>query len=868
MAQLAGTRLGSYDVLSLVGAGGMGEVYRARDTRLGREVALKILPTRFALDPHRVSRFKREAHVLASLNHTNIAILYDIEEADGIQALVMELVEGDTLADRIVRAPLPVRDVIAIATQLVDGLEAAHERGVIHRDLKPSNIALRSDGALKILDFGLATALDAAPPADSSAPTVAATMTEFGAVIGTPAYMSPEQAQGRAADMRSDIWAFGCVLFEMLTRKRAFEAETRSATIAAVMTREPDWNALPPDVPSALRTLLGRCLEKDRKHRLAHIADARPEIVEAAAPSRARSALETRPARRREMLAWCVAAVSVTALVAGVMYVTTTRRTPAEVRFTLSVPESVGLDPRIALSPDGRSLVYVAPGAARIDLLWVRRLDELEGKPLGGTEGASSPFWSPDSRSIGFFAQGKLKRIPVNGGTVQTLVEGLRPQIGGTGGTWNSNDLIVFAQVFGPLQAVSAQGGEVRRVTELLEVEKEFGHYDPFFLADGEHLVYDVGASPERSGVYVSSLTSTVKTRVLPRRVTPFVVTSDGVMLYMDSGLLKAQRFDLQRLQLEGSSIPITDSALAISVSTNGILAYRTAIAARRQLTWFDRRGTRLGTLGSPGRYESVALSPDDTRVAVARDADIWMLDPVRGDEIRVTSDPGWDGFPVWSADGNEILYARGAIGDAMGGTLLREPASGAGAEEVLFEQRILFPMESSGDGRFLTYVAPGQTNSLDLFLLDLSNRKPILYLDSRFQERGHRLSPDGKWMLYQSDETGRQEVYVQTVPRSEKRWKISSDGGMHPMWRRDGRELFFLRPDGALMAADVATAPAFSPAVPRVLFQTDLGGEDRLRFGYAPTRDGQRFLLNSPIEKPASAIVVVLNWSGASGVR
>jgi hypothetical protein len=842
----------------------MGEVYRARDTRLGRDVALKILPNRFAHDADRLSRFKREAQVLASLNHTNIAVLYDVEELDGVQALVMEFVDGDTVADRLARGALSTRDVVAVGMQIVDGLEAAHERGVIHRDLKPSNIAVRDDGVVKILDFGLAKALDASSLSTTSSDrTMTSPATQVGVVVGTPAYMSPEQVEGRAADTRSDIWAFGCVLYEMLVGKPAFAGETTTETLSAVMTREPDWGALPVGTPAPLVKLVRWCLEKHRKRRLAHIADARAEMTEALAPGGSAPLLH--PARRRrEVFAWAIAALSLAALAIGAAYVVAARQTPAMVRFTVLVPQASARDPGIALSPDGKSLVYVAPGPTKEDVLWIRLLDELEGKPLAGTEGAWSPFWSPDSRSVGFFTQSRLKRVPAAGGTVQTLVDGLRPQIGGVGGAWNANDVIVFAQVFGPLQAVPAAGGSPRPVTRILEERKEFGHYNPVFLPDGEHLVYDVGVSLlEHSGVYSSSLTSTDKTRIMSRSVVPFVVTTNGFLLFVDDGLLKAQRFDLQRRQLAGSSFPIAGAIDAVSASTNGTLAYRQAIAARTQLTWVDRKGTVLGTVGRPNRYEVLALSPDETRAAFARDGDIWVLDLAREIENRLTADPGFDGFPTWSANGNDILYSHGVVGGgAMGGTLLRKPASGAGTEEVLLQQRLLFPVETSADGRFLTYAAPGPTESLDLHVLPLAGGNPVVFLDSRFQEMSNRLSPDGKWMAYVSDETGQQEVYVQTFPRSDKRWKISDGGGLQPIWRRDGRELFFLGRDGTLMAVDVKTTPAFEPGTPQRLFSAELDMRVGSRVAYAPARDGQRFLVNARVDGGGSPIVVVLNWS------
>jgi serine/threonine protein kinase/Tol biopolymer transport system component len=858
MSPNIGTSIGPYEIVSLLGSGGMGEVYRARDSRLRRDVALKVLPERFALDADRLARFTREARVLASLNHLNIAGLHGIEESNGRLALVLELVDGETLADRIARGPIPLADGWAIARQIADGLEAAHDAGVIHRDLKPSNIHLRPDGVVKILDFGLAKALDPAEPADAASPTMTAPATNLGVVVGTAPYMSPEQAQGRPVDKRTDIWAFGSVLYEILTRKRAFEGTTDSETLAFVMTREPDWSLLTDAVPPSVHRLLRRCLERDRKRRLADIADARLELAEGADPvSTNARPVGIRPRRAREIVAWSTAGIGLILAVAAA-YVRPPREVPGRLRFTLLVPRKPIESSGFALSPDGSRLAYVALGPSGDDLVWIRPLDKLEPTPLAGTEGAYSPFWSPDGGAIAFFARGKLRRIPVSGGAVQTLCDVLSPAAA-PAGAWSPEGVIVFAQSFGPLQRVSDQGGSAAPVTVVDQSRKEFGHYSPAFLPDGERLIYDVGASPENSGIYLSSLKSSEKTPILSRRANQFAVMSTGVLLFIEDGLLKAQRMDFEPPRLVRTSFPVAERVRSVSAARDGTIVYSGAGTSLMQLTWFDRSGKRMGTVGRPGNYLAPALSPDNSTVAVARDGDIWLLDN-RGSESRLTSDGGSESFPVWSPDGQNIVYTRAAANAVTGGTLLRRHASGDGEPQILLEEDNIIPYEWSADGKFVTYLASGRTTLGDLYLLPmLKPPKPESYLATRFHERDNRLSPDGKWMAYDSGEAERFEVWVRTYPFSEKRRLISISGGWQPIWRADGKELFYLGLDQTLMAVDVKTTPDFEAGIPRPLFKlnTFVG---TVRNSYAPSRDGQQFLVNSLVEDTASSLVVVTN--------
>jgi Tol biopolymer transport system component len=865
--ELVGREIGPYRIVALLGAGGMGRVYRAHDLRVGRDVAIKVLPPDVAHHAERLARFDREARLLAALNHPNIAALYGLEHVGPVSALVMELIDGEILARRIARIRstahrhLPMADVLSIARQLADALHAAHEKGIVHRDLKPANVIIRPDGVVKVLDFGIAKALvrerGDVPTDESEASSLA---TREGLVLGTPAYMSPEQAQGHPIDKRTDVWAFGCLLYEMLTGAPPFTRATLPDTLASVIARDPDWTAVPPATPAPLRRLLRRCLQKDRAHRLADIADARLEIDDAIASTNEKEpSRDAAGSRLRRVLRWGTAAVLLVALGAVVHEFVTRAPPPVPIRFAL--PVQPAQDPRIALSPDGKRLAFVAANAKGIDAVWIRRFDQLDATVLAGSEGAIAPFWSPDGRSIAFFAGGNLKRSPIDGGPVRTIVSGLRPQSGAPAGNWGSTDVILYAQTLGPLHAVSANGGEAMPVTALDESRAEFGHYNPVFLPDGDRFLYDVGASQDHSGLYVGSLSSTLKHRLTNNRLSSALLAND-MLLFVDAGLLQAQAFDPRTLELTGSPTPIAEGVQAMTASAAGALAYRVARPPQTQLTWLDRTGASSSRVGSPGRYESLALSPEEGRVAVSRDGDIWVLDLVRGTESRVASDPGWENLPVWSPDGLEILYVQGGRADKMGGELRRISASGTAASTTVLRRPLVWPSGWSRDGAVVTYYGSGPTNTVDLYVLPMTGEaRPVAYLESRVQEMHNRLAPNGKWMAYTSNETGSQEVYVQTFPRSDQRWRISVEGGLHPVWRDDGRELYFVQPDLTMMVATVTAAPDVSFGVPRRLFRINaaIGGG---RQPYSVSRDGQRFLVNTIAEAAEPSLVVVLDWS------
>jgi Tol biopolymer transport system component len=898
MPILPGRRLGPYEIFSAIGAGGMGEVYKARDARLNRDVALKVIPEVFAADADRMARFEREAKLLASLNHPHIAAIYGLEESSSTNALVMELVEGPTLADRIAAGPIPLDEALPIAKQIADALEYAHDHSVIHRDLKPANIKVKSDGTVKVLDFGLAKAMLDEPTAVdmSNSPTLSMAATMAGTILGTAAYMSPEQARGKAVDRRTDIWAFGVVLFEMLTGRAAFAGEDVSETLAFVMTKEPPFDALPPKTPSAVQNLLRRCLQKNLKRRLQHIGEARIVIEDTLSGAVPYERVASGQGKSRERLAWAATAVlllTTIGLGTAVAFFYHPTGEFAATRFFVSPPEKATFDAgtgtgtgfsMTVISPDGRRLAFTARDPLGKVLLWVRPLDTLAPQALQGTDNAAYPFWSPDSRSIGFFVQGqgKLKRIDVAGGPALTLCDA--PS--GIGGTWNRDGVIVFApNTNGPLYRVAAAGGEPIIVTKTSPLL--FSHRHPSFLPDGRHFLYfQAGRTAENSGVFVAALDSNESKRLLAAD-TNALYSASGDLLFMRQGTLLRQSFDLKRLELSGDPTPVAEqvatsinSVGAFSVSENGVLAYRNgpgATGGTVQLAWFDRAGKPVETIGEPGAYRGVNVSPDGKRIAVHRHdssgGDIWIFDSARRESMsRFTFDASQDSsMPIWSSDGSRIAF--GSLRNGKWG-IYQKPANATGREELLVESDLpSMPMSWSPDGKFIAYWVSDPKTGWDVWVLPLAgDRKPSPFLQSPFNESWPQISPDGKWIAYSSNETGRYEIYVRPFPTGEGKWQISTNGGWFPRWRRDGKELFYMAASslGKIISVKVNPAgPTFEYGDPSELFDS---GYINFAHGlnyltYAVSADGQRFLIPRPEsarsgEIASAPITVVLNWT------
>ena len=875
MSLTPGSRIGPYEIGAQIGVGGMGEVYRATDTNLSRHVAIKVLPASMATDADRLARFDREAKTLAALSHPNIAAIYGLERFDGQTALVMELVPGPTLAERIAEGPIPVDEALAIAKQVVEALEAAHEQGIIHRDLKPANVKLRADGRVKVLDFGLAKVLEssrASSPGASMSPTITTpAMTEAGMILGTAAYMSPEQARGKVVDARADVWAFGCVLYEMLTGQRAFVGEDVNDMLAAVLRSEPDWELLPPSVPLRIKDLLRCCLEKDVKNRRRDVRDLRIEIEQVLKGTQERPPVPADQPPRIGRLAWIVLAVALAAAAGTLALAWALRPTSdaPEMRVQINTP-GTALPMHFALSPNGRYLVFVA-GEDRPERLWLRPLDVVEAQPMPQTEGAQFPFWSADSRSIGFFASGKLYRIDIKGGPPQTLADAPNPR----GGTWNADGVIVFAPLpGGPLMRTAASGADPEAVTML--VAGQVSHRFPQFLPDGRHFLFYALGGAEKEGIYLGALDGSD-----PKRLT----TSDTVGRYLEpsrvayvrSGTLVARRLDLDREELTGDpetlATPIgADSNLAgFSVSTEGRIAYRASAADRRQLAWYDRSGKVLAMISEPDANDlrDPELAPDGRRVAVDRtvqgNRDIWLMDVERSGRIRFTFDGALDAGPIWSPDGTKIAFLSARKGKS---DLYVRPSNSGTTEELLLETpNDKWTQDWSRDGRYLLYREQDPKTGFDLKALAMtgSERTTIPVANTRFEERYGQFSPDGRWVAYATDESGQFEIVVQPFPHATGKWPVSTGGGSQPRWRADGKELYFIASDGTLMATSIiASGSRLEVGAPAVLFQARFQGgstANPAKHQYAVSRDG-RFLINRPTEDATlSPITLILNW-------
>lgn len=843
----------------------MGEVYRARDTRLNRIVALKILPTHLSDDPKAKQRFDREAQVISSLNHSNICTVHDVGHQDGINYLVMEFLEGETLADRLMKGALPLEQVLKLGIEICKGLDKAHRSGVIHRDLKPGNIMLTKSGT-KLMDFGLAKTGPAVNRGSAGlALTMSQPITEQGMVVGTFQYMSPEQVDGKEADTRSDIFALGAVLYEMATGRRAFEGKTTASVIAAVMERDPPpISTVQSMSPPALDRLVGNCLLKDPDERWQTVHDTLLELQWLALDG-AQAGVSPAPSAARKMpwLAWVIATMMAIAVV--FLVVRNTRQTPPPpslVLASLLPPAKSSFAPyNFSLSPDGTRLAFVAVASDGSTSLWIRSLASGATQEYSNTAEARFPFWSPDGQWVAFFAEGSLKKLEVGSGAVQTLCSALR----GWGGDWNHDGLIIFASdVSGPLTRVSAAGSVPSPATEVLQEGSAEAHRWPSFLPDGKHFLYQVDWVGT-AGTYIGSIDGT-ESKLLSHDLTGNVQFVAGYLLYVRNGSLMAQPFDPERMQFTGEPIPIAPQDVEaekafsrgnFSASQAGTLVYLSRKASLSQFEWFDRNGKELGPVGVSGAYEP-RLSPDGRYVAYSADPafdgkrSVWTFDLVRKTATRVT-DGDRDGFPVWSPDGKQFVYG-GSRGDGFG--LYVRAADGSGQEQVLAKGVFLPPTDWSHDGRNILYMNVSQGRPR-MYSHAVGSTAPATEVTPGSEGQ---ISPNGHWLAYADVPA---DVFVQPFPGHGGKDQISNKGGAQPRWRADGTELFYIAPDKKLMAVPVQTGEKFVAGTPHALFQTRITGARFVYFQYDVTPDGKRFLINSlPPENTAPPLTLVLNWN------
>ena len=892
MALTSGTKLGPYEIQSPLGAGGMGEVYRARDARLDRTVAIKILPSHLSDNPEAKQRFDGEARAISSLSHPNICHLYDVGSQDGTDYLVMEYLEGETLADRLAKGPLPPEQALKCGIEICEGLEKAHRTGVVHRDLKPGNIMLTKSGA-KLMDFGLAKGTMSQSLTSASALTAmtsAQPLTEKGMIVGTFQYMAPEQLQGHEADARSDIFALGVVLYEMITRKRAFPGKSQMSVASAILEKDPEpITTSQPLAPLALDHLIRTCLAKDPDERFQMAHDVKLQLKWIAAGSRQVTTPAMRPNRERRI--WISALVLLLAVMAAVYF----RRSPNPPQPTWShilPPENTTFAyfaGPVAVSHDGRALTFVATNSEGQDMVWVRPLGELNAtRALAGTEGASNPFWSPDDRSIGFFAGGKLKTTGAGGGPVVTICS----VSGSRGGTWSQSGVILFAATWGTLQRVPSSGGTPDAITTLDRSRGELSHRWPYFLPDGHHFFYFAanfsGGSAESASVYLGDLDS--KSSKLLFHARSNAVYTPGYILFVRDRTLMAQPFDERRLGIRGQPFPIAEQVQydelvwrgVFSSSFNGVLAYQGGnTGANSRLVMFDPTGKEIKTIGALGDFVSQRISRNGRELAVAvldaseRNYKLWLYDLSRDKQTRLTFGPGRTTFPVWSPDGGSVGFASNRTGIYQ---VAEKRADGTGSEEPILESDISkYPTAWSADGRFIAYntTGPGKYTTELWIAPRFGERKPYPFLQGSFDVGQGQFSPDGRWMAYSSDESGRSEVYVTPFPGGGSKWQVSAAGGTCPRWRRDSRELFYLAADSELMAAEVETSgSSFQVAAVRPLFHVLLKtGMARLdvsptsdQISYDAGPDGRWFVVNAPPIGSPPPITLITNWAPELG--
>jgi eukaryotic-like serine/threonine-protein kinase len=874
--------VGHYRISTRLGAGAMGEVWRAIDTRLGREVAIKVLPAAVADDPLRLARLSREAQLLASLNHPGIAAIYGIEEG----ALVMELVEGPTLAGRIAGGPIPLDEALPLALQMAEALAYAHDKGVVHRDLKPANIKITPDGQVKILDFGLAKAMSTESSGSLPDATTLPLTTDAGTVLGTAAYMSPEQARGQNLDRRTDIWSFGVIVYEMLIGERPFGGPTVSDTLAAVLRETPDLERIPPH----MRPLVAYCLEKDSRKRLRDLGDVLlltgVASEEQGALVQGKADLETsRRSPLHRALPWAVAAMLFAVAVVFVLaYFRASSRPEKAIRSLISPPEGeafafIGFNGLPALSPDGTQLIFPAGDTSGNEALWLRPLDSLTAKRLEGTDGASYPFWSPDSRHVAFFQNGKLKEMDMTGGPPVLLCDAPDAR----GGTWGQSNLIVFAsQLWGGLDSVPASGGNPTPVAVHKGSGAEFHNRWPEFLPDGKHFLYLSGdlAAPgtPNLGIYIGEIGSN-ESKFLLQADSDALYAPPGFLLFLRDDTLMAQRFDADGQKLEGEALPVAQHVASpelfrqglFSVSGTGMLVYETAgTSIGGQMAWFDDNGKQLAEVGEPGAFD-LSLSPDGKQLAYvvqkqteAKNDDIWMIDLQRGVQTRFTNGPSDNKLAVWSPDGARIAYSSAR---QSGYKLYVASASGTGVAEPLIESDAdEYPSDWSRDGKYIALTFSGwkkQTNNGIWVLPLFGDRKPFPYLPSQFNESDAVFSPDGRWLAYASDQSGSVEVYLSPFPAGGGKWQVSRGGGDQPEWNRDGSALYYVAPGGKMMEASIQEKGAtVVVGEPRQLFQAARAGTSLGARSYCVTRDGKRFLVAKSPHSVPSPLTLVTNWT------
>ena len=873
MSLSSGHKLAHYEIVEPIGKGGMGEVYRARDGKLERDVAIKVLPDEFARDEERLARFKREAKVLASLNHPNIAAIYGLEQSGSTHYLVLELVPGETLAERISRGPIPWEEALEIAAKIAEALEEAHEQGVVHRDLKPANVMLTPDGKVKVLDFGLAKAFagDDAAQELSQSPTISRHQTAAGVILGTAAYMSPEQARGRSVDKRSDIWSFGVVLFEMLTGKKLFDGETISDTLASILKEEPDWGLLPPETPRTLRELQRRCLQRDPRERLRDIGEARIAIAAGASAPEVSSSPAPAGSGWKTVVPWGVAALLL--LVLGIVWRGEERASGKRVaHVSIDLPGEGRLwNPNaagIAISPDGNLLAFPV-GRDTAAQLYLRYLDREEAIPIPGTVGASMPFFSPDGKWLGFFQHQRLMKVAVEGGTPIELAESDR-----TGGSWTTDDTIIYGRNWSEgIWRISAAGGTPEQLTVRDASADELGHVYPSVLPGGKHVLVNVYRTPiERADIDVLSL-ETGELRVLIEGGMYGRYASSGHIVYFGKDAVMAVPFDVSRLEITGLPLPvesdvytsIRDGFASLAFSDEGTLVYARphTVSPDRRLVWVDRKGNVAPLTSTVRRYSNPRLSPDGQTIAVtisdAGASSIWLHEIARDAQTRLSFGE-IDTAPIWAPDSRRVLYASGKDGPYQ---IFWRAVDGTTSEEPVLEDLVdKYPYAVSPDGVTLVYTRSQESGTgRDLWLLSLaSDENPRPLLESANMELNPVISPDGQWLAYQSNESGQAEIYAQAFPSAGRRQQISTAGGSEPVWAPSGVELFY-RNANQMLAVEIETEEGLRASRPRALFEKEFEFS-RNNQNYDVSLDGQRFVMvQTPDSTERGQLEIVFNW-------